>query len=186
MLGVMCTRAALLGALLLGACKSAPPPPSQAEIARAQDALKPLKQGLRQALQSAMAGGGPVAAVEVCAAQAPSIAAAATRPGVALGRTSHRLRNPENAPRPWAEPLLEAYRGETRASAPPHRAVRLGEQGVGYVEPIWVEKPCLTCHGETVAPEVASLIATRYPKDAARGFREGDFRGLFWVELTPP
>ncbi len=176
----------VLAVLLLAACRSTPPAPSEAEIQQARDALTPLRQGLRQALQSALAGGGPVAAVEVCAAQAPSIAAAAARPGVALGRTSHRLRNPANAPRPWATPLLEAYRTEPRDQAPPHRAVRLGDRGLGYVEPIWVEKPCLTCHGESIAPEVATLIAARYPNDAARGFREGDLRGLFWVELSPP
>jgi hypothetical protein len=51
----------------------------------------------------------------------------------------------------------------------------------GYVEPIRVKSMCLTCHGATLAPEVASRIAELYPEDQATGFGEGDLRGVFWV-----
>jgi hypothetical protein len=54
---------------------------------------------LRTALQSAMAEGGPLAAIRVCNEDAPRIArAAAEQSGAEVGRTSTRLRNPDNRP----------------------------------------------------------------------------------------
>lgn len=156
-----------------------------AEIERAQAALAPLEKGLKQALLAAMSEGGPVAAIDVCRDRAPAIAAEARRPGVELGRTSHKLRNPSNAPREWVRPLLEAYRTEPRADAPPHRTTRLPDGRLGYVEPIYVDALCLTCHGAQLAPPIAEQIDALYPTDQARGFEPDDFRGLFWVELTP-
>ena len=60
-----------------------------------------------------------------------------------MGRTSHRLRNPGNAPEPWMVPLLDAF----RASPPPAdawRSVDLGSRGTGYVEPIYLQPLCAT------------------------------------------
>ncbi len=42
-------------------------------------------------------------------------------------------------------------------------------------------KVCLSCHGETVAPEVEQKLAELYPDDKARGYKEGDIRGAFVV-----
>jgi hypothetical protein len=39
------------------------------------------------------------------------------------------------------------------------------------------------CHGPDVAPPIAGRIATLYPDDAATGFEESDFRGLFWITM---
>jgi hypothetical protein len=60
--------------------------------------------------------------------------------------------------------------------------VELSDTRLGYVEPIFLQPVCLTCHGETLAPDVASRIEELYPDDQATGFAVGDFRGLFWVE----
>jgi hypothetical protein len=43
---------------------------------------------------------------------------------------------------------------------------------------------CLACHGESLEPAVAAKLAAAYPKDQATGFRAGDLRGAFWVELS--
>jgi hypothetical protein len=40
---------------------------------------------------------------------------------------------------------------------------------------------CLTCHGATLAPELAAAIARDYPADAATGFAQGQLRGAFSV-----
>jgi hypothetical protein len=53
----------------------------------------------------------------------------------------------------------------------------------GYVEPILLQSPCLACHGDALAPEVAARIGELYPEDRAVGFQVGDLRGVFWVEL---
>jgi hypothetical protein len=157
-----------------------PAPPGDAELARGAEILRPFKQGLLQALDEGLAGG-PEEAIGVCRVQAPRVAAALSRDGVRVGRTSHRLRNPANAPPGWAEPLLAAQVADAAQRGP--RAVALPAGRVGYVEPIFVQPRCLACHGETLPAPVAAALAALYPEDRARGFREGDFRGLFWVEF---
>ena len=54
---------------------------------------------------------------------------------------------------------------------------------VGYVEPIHLLPMCLVCHGESIDASLADRIREKYPDDRATGFREGEFRGLFWVKL---
>ena len=34
-------------------------------------------------------------------------------------------------------------------------------------------------------PAVAERVRERYPDDAARGFKVGELRGVFWAELDP-
>jgi hypothetical protein len=100
------------------------------------------------------------------------------RPGLAVGRTSHRLRNPANKAEPWMLPFLEAF----RASPPRHLAHhRPRPRGTGYVETIHHQPLCATCHGENVAPALLEKIRAHYPEDEATGFRVGELRGLFWV-----
>jgi hypothetical protein len=153
---------------------------SQEDMARAQANLLPFKQELKAALVGAL-GEGAESSIQICREQAPEIAASVGEAGVTMGRTSHQLRNPNNAPEPWMEPLLAAY-VENPENAEP-RAVDLGGGTFGYVEPIYVESFCLSCHGITIAPEVEAKIQELYPQDEARGFRVEDFRGMFWVKL---
>ena len=109
-----------------------------------------------------------------------TIAAAHTTPGVRVGRASHRLRNPANAPPAWVAPLLEAYVADPASRAP--REVALPGGGSGYVEPIYVQPLCVTCHGKAIAPDVAARIDALYPEDQATGFDVDDLRGVWWVE----
>jgi RND family efflux transporter MFP subunit len=150
---------------------------------RAATAVDTFRKQLAAALGRALAEG-PGPAVDVCRSEAPRIAAGLSGDGIRVGRTSHRLRNPSNAPEPWMEPLLE----ELRQAAPKpgsSRSVKLGERGIGYVEPIYVQPPCLTCHGSGIDASLLAHIRERYPADQAVGFEVGDFRGLFWAVVAP-
>jgi hypothetical protein len=168
-------------ALLPAAMAWAGPDEDQLKAAGAE-ALKPFKQQLMSALVKGLKGG-PVSALEVCKDQAPKLAGEAGTDSVTIGRTSHRLRNPANAPEPWMEPLLEKYAGDPEMTAPTLVALPAG--GYGYVEPITVRAACLECHGVTLDPAVEQKIDELYPADRASGFKEGDFRGLFWVKIAP-
>ncbi|MBZ0268811.1 DUF3365 domain-containing protein [bacterium] len=166
-------------AALTLSCTGEPVPADTA--ARAQAALAPLKRSLMKELTGAMAKGGPVDAVGVCRAQVPVIASSNTTEGVEMGRTSHRLRNLENAPLAWVDPLLRDY-VENPADREP-RTVRIDAEHVGYVEPIHMKALCTACHGEDLDDALRAKLRELYPEDRAVGFREGDFRGLFWVKL---
>jgi hypothetical protein len=148
---------------------------------RAQSSLKPFKQKLMNELVEGMKNG-PEAAVDVCRVRAPEIADEVGSEGVRLGRTSHKLRNADNTPKEWMEPLLADYVATPGKSAP--EVVRLDNGGVGYVEPIFVKPICLVCHGSDLSPSLESRLDEHYPRDSARGFEAGDFRGLFWVEFN--
>ena len=155
---------------------------SREDIRRAQSALQPFKEELQTALREGLRGG-PVNAIWVCRVKAPEIVAQLSTPGVAMGRTSHRLRNPKNAAEPWMEPLLAEFLEKTGDRT--YRAVRLSDGAVGYVEPIYVRPVCLTCHGKNIPPAVAERLRASYPQDHGRDFETGDLRGLFWVKLSP-
>jgi hypothetical protein len=153
---------------------------SAEDIERAQTAIGSLKKELQTALREGLREG-PENAIEVCQIKAPGISKRLTGDGITVGRTSHRLRNPENAPEPWVEPLLDEYASAVGEGT--WRAVRLDDGSVGYVEPIYVRPVCLKCHGGDLSEAVAGRINTLYPHDEATGFESGDFRGLFWVRI---
>ena len=72
-----------------------------AELARGAELLAPFKQDLQMALKSGLADG-PATAIEVCRVKAPGIADALSVDGVKMGRSGHKLRNPDNAAPDWA------------------------------------------------------------------------------------
>jgi hypothetical protein len=151
-----------------------------AELARGAELLAPFKQDLKKALKSGLAEG-PADAIQVCRVKAPEIAAALSVEGVRVGRSSHKLRNPDNMAPEWASPVMQAYLDDP-SSRKPH-ITELGEDKWGYVEPIMVQAVCLTCHGSNLPPDIAIQIADLYPEDRAVGFEVGDLRGVFWLEF---
>lgn len=173
----------LLGAVALAGqlgCAGPPPEVPASEIDRARAALEPFQQELVATLMTALADG-PAHAISVCRVRAPEIAEGLAVDGVEMGRTSHRLRNPSNAPRAWVEPLLAWYLEHPDARE--GRAVRIDAATFGYVEPIELKPFCLSCHGPSVEPELYASIRELYPEDEAVGFHAGELRGLFWVSM---
>ena len=142
--------------------------------------LAPFKAELKNALMAGMKEG-PATAIEVCSDDAPGIAAKLSVDGVLMGRSSHKLRNPDNAAPDWLAPIIDAYASGDDELAPV--VVDLDDGRHGYAEPIRVQPLCLTCHGKTVHADVAERIEALYPDDEATGFSEGDFRGVFWVSF---
>jgi uncharacterized protein (TIGR01244 family) len=125
--------------------------------------------------------GGAAGAIGVCKEQAPKIALAVAREkGVMIGRTSAKLRNPANAAPSWALGVLNDQPAEPRLTANT-------DGSLGVTLPIKLAANCLACHGspEQLDPEVKAALAAKYPKDQATGFKEGDLRGWFWVEVPP-
>ena len=171
-----------LGALLLAAGGAAL---AQSDEARADAAMKDLGQRLKSALVVKMQTEGPVAAVGFCHQEAPKIAASVgTEHGVTVGRTATRHRSPDNAPTAWQQEVLAGFVERARQAPAASLSWVSREEGV-YREArgIATEKPCLACHGETIAAPVRAAIAANYPDDRATGFAEGDLRGVFWVEI---
>ena len=134
---------------------------------------------LMQAFSTGMQDG-PVSAISVCSDDAPGIAASLSVDGVRMGRSSHKLRNPDNAPPEWLVPVLDSY---VSGDAQGPQVVEIADGRHGYAEPIVTQGMCLVCHGSNIEAGVAARTAELYPQDQATGFAEGDLRGVFWVEF---
>lgn len=154
-------------------------PGQRAQLGRAMAAKDEMAKTLMGELKGELESGGPSGAVVVCRDMAPMISEhVADNHGVKIGRTSHRLRNPENLPPEWADAAVEAV-SETAV----YVEGPAGELGV--LLPIKLAAPCLACHGadESLDVDVRSALAESYPEDRATGFAADDLRGWFWVEV---
>lgn len=146
---------------------------------RGSQTLARYKSELQAALRSGMSKG-VNEAIAACQVQAPGIAAKLSRDGVRVGRASHRLRNPANVAPAWVEPVLESYLANPDNRQP--RRITLSAGQYGYAEPIVMQPLCTTCHGNAIPDAISARIRQLYPEDQAVGFKEGDLRGVFWVE----
>ena len=138
---------------------------------------------------AAMQEEGAVAAISVCAEEAPVIAREVSdETGYEVSRTALRVRNAANAPDRWEQAQLEDYirrvqAGEAVASMETASvAMTAGEPIFRWAKPIDMKPLCATCHGVEIAPLLREAINARYPNDAATGFSEGEVRGIFTVQ----
>jgi len=160
------------------------PAAQAAAVARAEAAMQELRERLFARLNELIVERGLVSAIEVCSGEAPRVAKEiGAAHGVELGRTSFRVRNPANAPRPWAAERVRAAAGKKTAEVEPV-VVDLGDR-LGLLRPIAVMPACTRCHGvlDAIDPRVRSVLSERYPRDEATGFAPGDLRGFLWAEV---
>jgi hypothetical protein len=178
-------------AVLSTACLSAP--------ARAEDSVpewlvksraitQQLGAALKAELGAAIAKSGPAGAIDVCRTRAPEIAAKlSSESGATVTRTALRVRNPANAPDDLQRAVLEQFDDDLKAGhveQPLEAAVEINRGGSKerrYMRAIPTDAMCLTCHGTSLAPDVAAVIAKQYPADRATGFATGQLRGAFSV-----
>lgn len=159
------------------------PPPLQEALREGDLIIISLQGALLAELHRKVAVVGPAMALASCHIAGVAVAQDLSRRGIAAGRTSARLRDPSNAPRPWAAAVVARYADQPAARVDGF-VVDLGSR-VGVLRPVREQAICASCHGpvESLRPDVRARLAERYPADRATGFREGDIHGWFWVEL---
>lgn len=151
----------------------------QTQLAKADVAQKTLAQRLLGELTAAIDQHGTRAAISICKVRAPELAAeVGSEHGLRLGRTSHRLRSPDNQPPAWARLAIDATDDNQRLFAGP-------DGQLGVLRPILLMPLCVQCHGqpEQLAPGVSEALQRLYPQDRATGFVPGQRRGWFWIEV---
>ncbi|TKB49398.1 DUF3365 domain-containing protein [Ferrimonas sediminicola] len=140
---------------------------------------------LKPSLKAAMQSGGPRAAVEVCASQAPLIAARLSQQsGWRLSRVSLKPRNGATAVAdPWEAQVLAGFEAQLAAGADAAALVteKHGPGEFRLMKGIVIDKVCLQCHGEQIDPGVLEAIRRHYPDDQATGYQLGELRGGFSV-----
>jgi hypothetical protein len=203
-------RGVILAALTSSVAFGAPSPaplraefvdPAKPEVAAIRSAgeaaAAAVGKKLVSALNTALAAGGPEAAVLVCQTQALPLTAGklADQPTlVSVKRTSLRLRNPANAPDDAERLALDHVAQLVATGRPPPPVLVQRIQLSGTAKPEWrVYRPiatkaeCLVCHGDPAAqsPALRAALRTRYPADAATGYAADQWRGLFRVTIAP-
>jgi len=169
------------------------PAPDTAWVDQSRQLAMQLGGQLKSELTKAIAEGGPIAAINVCYLRAPEIAAQLSQAsGARVGRTALRVRNPSNAPDDLERSVLEQFATDL-GSGPIDRPleavfeIRRGDAVERrYMRAIPTDALCLTCHGKTIAPELAAAIGRDYPGDQATGFEQGQLRGAFSVVWPAP
>lgn len=139
---------------------------------------------LKPRLKAAMQEGGAEKAIEICAEQAPAIAAAlSAETGWDISRVSLKNRSPHNAPDAWEKNVLQSWDMEVERGVDANTLVRqqLDMDQFRFMKAQKTEALCLGCHGETIVPQVKRKLGETYPDDLATGYTLGQVRGAFSV-----
>ncbi len=157
-------------------------------IASSRAAAKALGSSLKSELEAAVKSGGVISAIPVCNTKAPTITADKSKElAMDVGRTSLKIRNPNNAPDEWESAMLKQFEerkaaGEAPAKLDAYEIVEQdGKKVFRYIKAIPMDKVCVVCHGADIKDELSAKLDELYPEDKARGFQEDDLRGAFTI-----
>lgn len=158
--------------------------------AEAKSVIQTLASSLGKELKTAAQRDGLPAAIEVCNTKAiPITDDVSGMKGWTIGRTSLKLRNPNNAPDAWERKVLEQFALQADQGADLTKlayseviTATNGQKSLRMMKAIPVAQQCLACHGSELNPAVNAKLNSLYPHDNATGFKVGDLRGAFSLE----
>ena len=145
----------------------------------AKSFLRPIKKAFMGELKEGLKEG-PYNAIDSCHIKAPHLIEHDKSDRFEVGRTSLKIRNPQNKPKKWMLPILAEYQ-KSSADQPLNPKVHNVNGKRVYVDPIYLKPVCMNCHGK-IRGSVGKRIKSLYPNDKAVGYKTGDFRGLFWIK----
>ncbi|MCG6869223.1 MAG: DUF3365 domain-containing protein [Gammaproteobacteria bacterium] len=168
---------------------AADPQEVDAYAAEARAAGTQLFIELKKVVTEAAQAKGAAAAIEVCNVKAlPTSQRVSEETGMDVGRTSHKLRNPKNAPDAWEKKVLADFQARKAAGEPLEEMEYYevvddnGKEVFRYMKAIPLGGVCFNCHGTSLKPEVKARLDELYPEDKARGFIPGDLRGALTIK----
>ena len=176
------------GLLMLSACQAQNNEPAPDLVAKGQAISEQFVATLQPTLQAAMQAGGPVNAIQVCAVEAPRIAAdLSAASGWTVNRVSLRARNQRSAvPDSWEAKVLADFDRRQLAGEPVgqlNTAEIVGDE-FRYMQAQAAGALCLTCHGTDLSAEVQSALDQHYPQDMATGYLAGQIRGAISLRTS--
>lgn len=147
----------------------------------ARQQVKAFGGNLKKTVKQGMQAGGPTEAIHLCNTKAPDIASQHSQGAWNVGRTSLKLRNPDNQPTAWEASVLADFDKRLAAGEDPKKmeASKMEGDKFHYMKAIPTGGLCLACHGETLAEPVKARLAELYPEDKATGYKAGQIRGAF-------
>lgn len=140
-------------------------------------------------LQTAIQQGGVSNALPFCSlAASPLTAGMAGKHGVAIRRITHKPRNPADRADTTELAILQQFETAlTGTNLPPPLVTNLTASTATFFAPIILNHElCLKCHGEPgkdISAVNSAVIRRLYPQDEATGFKLGQLRGAWRIEI---
>lgn len=140
-------------------------------------------------LQTAIQQGGVSNALPFCSlAASPLTAGMANKHGVTIRRITHKPRNPVDRADATELQILDNFAAAlTGTNPPPPLVTNLTASTATFFAPIILNNElCLKCHGEPgkdISTENVAVIQHLYPQDEATGFKLGDLRGAWRIDI---
>jgi len=158
-------------------------------IQAAEQLVGQYSSALKGELMAALNNYGAPQAIRVCSQQAQALALSHSAEGWQIKRVSRKWRNILDRPDTVEVAMLEMFddiatkeKYLTRWSGPDTARV------FHYYKKIVVSDVCLQCHGDlqTFDLDLYKRIKIAYPYDKATGYKAGDLRGMFVVNVEYP
>jgi hypothetical protein len=110
--------------------------------------------------------------------------------GIYIKRVSFKNRNPNNYPDNFESKVLKHFEelqteGKLNDTTEYFEVIETdGVKTVRYLKPIFVQAPCLNCHGskDLIMSDVKTIISQKYPDDKATGYNLNDLRGAVSIK----
>jgi hypothetical protein len=140
-------------------------------------------------LQAAIQQGGVSNALPFCSlAASPLTAGMAGKHGVTIRRVTHKPRNPAGRADATELAILKEFEAAlTGTNPPPPLVTNLTVSTVTFFAPIILNNQlCLKCHGEPgkdISAGNVAVIQHLYPQDEATGFKLGQLRGAWRIDI---
>jgi hypothetical protein len=107
--------------------------------------------------------------------------------GVKVRRTTAKYRNLINKPKTLDLEAIKYFRGLQKSGTNVKKSFKIikTKNSYTYYKPILMKKKCLVCHSSKskMNPQILKTINRLFPNDKAYGYKKGDLRGLFVVEI---
>jgi len=158
----------------------------------AKVAIMKMGKTLKMHMKQNMKAGGPVQAAAFCSQKAKEIEKevnASYKKGIHVKRISLKYRNPADKPTADEAKVLKELHAtfDAKKTLPKMVVKEVGKNHYKVYKPIIINKGvCLICHGtnDVRDPEAYKMIKTKYPHDKAVGYKMGDLRGAFVVDIV--
>lgn len=193
----------LVGTLaLMAGCSKVPEAPAPPAPLSAEAQSAALQRGkaitaetfslLSSNLQATIKTSGVSNALPFCSlAASPLTAGMADKHGVTIRRVTHKARNPADKAGALDLVILRSFEAAlttgNSTSPPPPLVTNFTASTASFFAPIMLNNElCLKCHGEPgkdITPQDGAIIQRLYPQDEATGFKLGDLRGAWRIDM---
>lgn len=156
-----------------------------------QNTADEFQNKLKNVLGNELQTNGVISALSVCSDTAQLLTKTISDSNqVVIKRVSFKLRNSANKPDSFEEKTLKNFESMFLAGKLSDTTYYIEITGEGskqfirFMKPIFVQPPCLLCHGneKSFPVEVSEKLRALYPSDNAKNYKTGDLRGAISIK----